>query len=66
MRHPSFGRNLATFINLTLILTLAISVFYETSMITSPKIMKEISIPEKELDKQLNKVGNIDTNRIDL
>ena len=64
MRHPSFGRILATFINLTLILTLAISVFYKTSMITSPKIMKEISIPEKELDKQLNKVGNIDTNRI--
>ena len=64
MKHPSLGRNSAIIINIFLIITLIILIGYKTSQVTSPKIIKEISVPERKSSKIQSQVGNIDTNRI--
>ena len=61
MKHPSLGRNSATIINIFLIITLIILIGYKTSQITSPKIIKEISVPERKSNQIQSQTGNIDT-----
>jgi len=61
MKHPSLGRNSATIINIFLIITLIILIGYKTSQVTSPKIIKEISVPERQSNQIQSQIGNIDT-----
>ena len=64
MKYPSLGRNSATIINIFLIITLIILIGYKTSQVTNPKIIKEISVPERKSNQVQSQIGNIDTNRI--